>query len=322
VNPRQRGPLVAGTWLIGLGVVFLLRQSMGLSWSEAWPLFVILVGVASFVSTILDWRPGATGLWSFTWPVVWIVVGVLLLLSTTGQLGTEPGELIEQGWPWLLVALGVWFLIGAVFPGGSKPQEQLVVPLRAAGSASVRVKFGAGSLTTRPAALGALVDGEFRGGVVHRERGPGVVELEQDTTWGLPWLNQETAWTLGLTREVPIELKIETGASRARLDLRDLKLRRLELKTGASESTVVLPGAAGATDVRAEAGAASLTFIVPTGVGARIKSKMALGSNQIDETLFPRMGDGFQSPDYASAENRVDLEIQGGVGSVRIRGGD
>jgi hypothetical protein len=138
----------------------------------------------------------------------------------------------------------------------------------------------------------------------------------------VPWLNQETSWTLGLTREVPIDLKVETGASRARLDLRDLKLRRLELKTGASESTVVLPGAAGATDVRAEAGAASLTFIVPTGVAARIKSKMALGSSQIDETLFPRMGDGYQSADYASAANRVDLDIQGGVGSVRIRGGD
>jgi hypothetical protein len=322
VNPRQRGPLIAGTWLIGLGVVFLVRQSMGLSWSDAWPLFIILVGVASFVSTLLDWRPGRSGIWSFTWPVVWTVVGVLLLLSTTGQLGTEPFELIELGWPWLLVALGVWFLIGAVFPGGSKPQEQLVVPLRAAGNASVRVKFGAGSLTTRPAALGALVDGDFRGGVVHREHRPGFVELEQDTTWGLPWLNQETAWTLGLTREVPLDLKVETGASRARLDLRDLKLRRLELKTGASESTVILPAAAGATDVRAEAGAASLTFIVPTGVAARIRSKMALGSNQIDETLFPRMGDGFQSPDYASAANRVDLDIQGGVGSVRIRGGD
>lgn len=322
MNPRRRGPLIAGTWLIGVGVVFLVRQSMGLSWDEAWPLFVILVGVASFVSTLLDWRPGASGLWSFTWPAVWTAVGVLLLLSTTGQLGTEPGELIEQGWPWLLVALGVWFLIGAFFPGGSKPREQLVVPLRAAGSASVKVKFGAGNLTTRPAALGALLDGEFRGGVIHREHGPGIVELEQDTTWGMPWLNNESSWTIGLTREIPLDLKIETGASRARLDLRDLKLRGLELKTGASESTVLLPSAAGASDVRAEAGAASLTFIVPTGVAARIRSRMALGSNQVDEARFPRMGDSYQSTDYATADNRVDLHIQGGVGSVRVRGED
>ena len=85
---------------------------------------------------------------------------------------------------------------------------------------------------------------------------------------------------------------------------------------------MILPLAAGASDVRAEAGAASLTFIVPTGVAARIRSKMALGSNQVDEARFPRMGDGYQSTDYATAENRVDLDIQGGVGSVRVRSED
>jgi hypothetical protein len=314
--------LIAGTWLIGLGVIFLVRQAMDLSWTEVWPLFVILVGVASLVSTVLDWRPGRPALWSFTWPIVWIAVGVLLLLSTTGQLGTGPGELIAQGWPWLLVALGVWFLVGAVAPGGSKPQEQLVIPLRAAGQASVRIKFSAGTLTTGVAALGALVDGEFRGGVVHRELGPGIVELEQDTSWGMPWLNHESSWTVGLSGEVPLDMRLEGGASRTRLDLSDTKLRRLELKSGASETTVTLPRAAGVTDVRAEAGAASLTFVVPTGVAARIRAKMGLGSSQVDEARFPRMGDSYQSPDYATAENRVDLDIQGGVGSVRVRGED
>ena len=322
MSDRRRGPLIAGTWLIGLGVVFLVRQAMDLAWSEVWPLFVVLVGVGSLVSTILDRRPGAPLLWSFTWPIVWIGVGVLLFLSTTGQLGTGPGELIEQGWPWLLVALGVWFLIGAVVPGGSKPKEDLVIPLRAAAQASVRIQFGAGTLTTRVAALGALVDGQFRGGVVHREIGPGSVELEQDTSWGMPWLNQESSWDVGLTGEVPLDLRLEGGASRARLDLSETKLRRLELKTGASESTVILPRMAGATDVRAEAGAASVTFIVPNGVAARIRSKMGLGSVQVDESRFPRVGDSYESPDYATAENRVDLDIQGGVGSVRIRGED
>ena len=113
---QARGSLIAGTWLIGIGVVFLVRQIFDLQWSEAWPLFVILVGVASLVQTALSWQPSLAGLWTFTWPMVWIVAGVVLLLSTTGQLGTGPGELIDQGWPWLLVALGVWFLLGSIAP--------------------------------------------------------------------------------------------------------------------------------------------------------------------------------------------------------------
>ncbi|MGZ9160341.1 MAG: hypothetical protein ACXW4T_04165, partial [Candidatus Limnocylindrales bacterium] len=87
------------------------------------------------------------------------------------------------------------------------------------------------------------------------------------------------------------------------------------------ETRVLLPRAAGVTTVKAEAGAASLTLEVPSGVAARIRSRMALGSSSIDETRFPRVGDIYQSVDYGTAENRVDLDLQGGVGSVRVIGG-
>jgi hypothetical protein len=320
MTSAQRGPLVAGTWLIGIGVVFLIRQAYDLPWTQAWPLFVILVGVASLVQNGLSWRPSLPGLWTFTWPIVWIVVGVVLLLSTTGRLDTGPGELIAQGWPWLLVALGVWFVVGSIAPGGSRGTERLTLPLRGAADASVRIRFGAGTLVTRLASPGDLVDGVFDGGVIHRELGPGRVELSQDTSYGLPWLDRRSAWDLGLTGEVPLDLRLETGASRTALDLREIRLRRLDLQTGASETRVILPRNAGTTEVRAEHGAASLTFEVPAGVAARIRTRMTIGSSQIDEGRFPRAGDVYQSIDYGSAANRADLDIQGGVGSLRVIG--
>jgi len=320
VSGRNRGALIGGTWLIGLGIVFLVRQAMDLPWAEAWPLFVILVGVASLVTSIIDRQTGRWSVWSLTWPVVWIGVGIVLLLSTTGQLAAGPGELIAEYWPWLLVGLGVWFLIGAFVPGGRPPDEALEIPLRDVSGGTVRVRFGAGTLESTLAAPGHLVDGRFLGGVIHRELGPGIVELEQDTSYGMPWLHRESTWTLGLTREIPLDLKVEAGASRTRLDLRDTKVRRLELKTGASETTVMLPRTAGQTDVKAEAGAASVTFVVPADVAARVHGVVALGRINVDESRFPRFGNDYQSSDYASATNRVDLEINGGVGSIRVRG--
>lgn len=321
MNDRRRGSLTAATWLIGLGVVFLVRQALDLPWGQAWPLFLILVGVASFVSTAIDPRGrGGPGPWAFTWSIVWVVVGVTLFLSTTGRLGAGPGELIAELWPWLLVGLGIWFLVGAVIPGGRGSVERLSLGLDGAPSASIRIRFGAGILTTRGAAAGSLVDGDFQGGVVHRAVGPGSVELEQETTYGLPFIDRESRWTVGLTTEVPLDLRLETGASRTVLDLRASQLRSLDLRTGASETRVILPEAAGATSVRAEAGAASLVFEVPDGVAARIRTRMALGSTRIDETRFPRVGDGFQSMDYGSALNRIDLDIQGGVGSLQVTG--
>ena len=64
-----------------------------------------------------------------------------------------------------------------------------------------------------------------------------------------------------------------------------------------------------------------LTIEVPAGVAARIRSRMALGSNQIDPSRFPRVGDVYQSIDYGSAEHHVDIDVRGGVGSLRLVGG-
>jgi hypothetical protein len=317
MTSSRRGSIVGATWLIGLGILFLVRQAVDLPWSQAWPMFIILVGVATFVTTALTWRPGVASLWAFSWPIAWIVIGCILLASTTGTLAQRPGELIAEWWPWALVILGAWFLIGAFIPGPRSP-ETLVLPIDGAQAAAIRINFGAGTLTTHPAATGNLIDGTFRGGIRHEVEGLGRVRLSQDTTEGVPWLDRESTWDLGLSAEIPLDLRLDVGAARTMLDLADLQVRRLELHTGASETRVRLPRSAGATQVRTESGAASLTLEIPVGVAARIRSKMTLGSSQIDEARFPRIGDVYQSADYGTAANHVDIDAQGGVGSLRI----
>jgi len=319
MNRSHRGPIVAATWLIGLGLVFLLQQALDLPWTQAWPLFVLLVASAGLVSAALGgWRHG--GIWRFTWPVTWFVVGLVLLFSTTGNLDVGPGELIVQAWPWAAIVLGVWFLLGALLAGGRGPVETVAVALEAGSDAAVRIRFGAGRLTLGRAAAGQLLDGTCHGGAEIRQHGPDRLEIAQDFTYGFPWLDHDADWTIGVTGERPLDLRIDTGASQAALDLGDLLVRSLDLRAGASETRVRLPRAAGATAVHAEAGAASLTFEVPDGVAARIRTRVALGSNQVDPTRFPRIGDVYQSTDYGSAANRVDIDVQGGVGAVRVVG--
>jgi hypothetical protein len=47
---------------------------------------------------------------------------------------------------------------------------------------------------------------------------------------------------------------------------------------------------------------------------------MAIGSVDIDEARFPRdTQGGWASPDYAAAANRVELMLQGGLGSIVVR---
>lgn len=122
-RPERRGPqgglLVAGVWVTGIGAVFLLRDAFGWSWGEAWPLFVILAGVATFVSQLVN-RSEGPGLWGLVWPIVTVGLGVVLLLATTGQLSITLGDLVSNGWPWLLVAWGAWNLVAAFWPGADR----------------------------------------------------------------------------------------------------------------------------------------------------------------------------------------------------------
>jgi hypothetical protein len=314
--PRDRR-LILAVWLIGLGSVFVIRDVGGWSWGQAWPLWIIFVGVGSAASTLLGQRqPPASLVWSISWPVAAIVVGTVLLLSTTGNIAIDVAELISW-WPMVVIAIGIWFLIGALVV--RQPQldtQTLSLPLDGAASANVRIRFGGGELDIGPAPAGVLLSGRFDGGVVHRVRGPGSIELEPNAVWPFGW-SRPLRWDVDLATEVPLDLHLETGANRSVIDLSTLRIRRLELKTGASETRMVLP-AEGQTIVRAEAGVASLTLEVPTGVAARIRSKVALGETSVDTRRFPRTDDGWLSADYETAANRADIDVQGGLGSVRI----
>jgi hypothetical protein len=117
---------------------------------------------------------------------------------------------------------------------------------------------------------------------------------------------------------VPLSLKCETGASKSALDLRDLKVTELELETGASSTEVTLPANAGYTRVKVEAGAARVDIRVPGGVAGRIRTSAGLASIAVDETRFPGIDNRYQSPDYETAINKVDIVVETGVGAVSI----
>ena len=117
-----------------------------------------------------------------------------------------------------------------------------------------------------------------------------------------------------------MELRIDGGAADLNLDLRDLTVKLLDVDSGAVSTTVVLPAAAGETRAVFDVGAASLDIEIPPGVAARVRIESALTSVQVDESRFPRAGEGESlSKDFDAAANRVGLEINAGVSSVSVR---
>jgi hypothetical protein len=317
MTSARNAAVIPGIWLVGVGCVFLIQQASGWTWTQAWPLFVVMGGVCSGLSAYFGPRWAPAGLAVLWGPIAVTAIGILLLAITTGELKALGTDDLVRWWPVAVIALGVWYLLGAVIVRERAPATEMVnIPLGALTTAEIRLRFGGGELHVGPATPGMLVSGSFEGGVVQRQLG-GLIELRPHDSAATFWSGGTLCWDVGLAAEIPVDLRLDTGANRSHVDLSALRIRRLELHTGASETTVQLP-ASGAVSARVEAGLASVTLIVPAGVAARVASQMAIGSTQVDESRFPRSMDGWASSDYESATNRVEINVSGGIGAVRV----
>jgi hypothetical protein len=195
--------------------------------------------------------------------------------------------------------------------------EALSIPLDGLDEAQIQLGFGGGELTIHPAEPHMLIAGTFEGGVIQTSRDPGTIKLEPRDPARTFVARGPVHWDVGVTTEIPVDLRLDTGGNRSVIDLAALRIRRLELHTGASETNIRLP-AAGQTVVRIDCGFAAVNIDVPPGVAARISGRISLGSTDVDETRFPRSGKGWASAEYETALNRVDITIAGGFGSARV----
>jgi hypothetical protein len=256
------------------------------------------------------------------WPLLLIVFGVLLLLDNFNLL---PGSAWNYLWPIVLIFLGASLLLSR----GAQPEPvEDATTLEGARSGRISFKHGAGELVVHGGAPADLLySGLFAGGVekrLDRQHDRLSVTLAARTPDWFRWPgamfgSRGLNWDVRLNEAVPLALSLESGASAARLDLANVRVTDLKVETGASSTNVVLPARAGHTLARINSGAAAVDITVPEGVAARIRGTMAVGSLDVDQRRFPRANGAYESPDFVTAENRVDLQVEGGVGSVRVR---
>lgn len=257
------------------------------------------------------------------WAIFLIVVGSLLLLGNLGIVNVTWGLI----WPVAVIAFGVWLIWGAVAaPRRRIDIQEASIPLGSAARAGIKIEHGAGLLHVSAGASPELLAlGTFAGGLDYKASPQGDrldVKMRiphQDLAfWPWNWAGG-LDWDVKFNDQVPIQLRVDAGASKSELDLTDLRVTDLQLHTGASATVVDLPAHAGLTTVKIEAGAASVEINVPGGVAARIHSSSGLAAIDVDTTRFPGSGSHYQSPDFDSAANKVEMKIEAGVGAVRVR---
>ncbi len=254
------------------------------------------------------------------WGGLLVILGVLFFLQATGYL---KGDVFGWFWPIFIMVLGIWVLLGG-FSRRSRyaAAEHFSIPLQGAKEANLEIEHGAGRIDLRSGAkAGDFLTGTAGAALTHSERMDGdklSVRLEAGPSF-IPILGPEGgAWECRLSREVPMTISLHSGASQLDLDLTDLQVTSLSFEGGASTLRLNLPARVQNALVDIDAGAARIEVQVPSEVALRVRAD-TVGPFDIDAGRFPRLASGlYQSANYASAQFKADVTIDGGATSVRI----
>jgi len=299
-------------------------------------------------------RPEQSRRVSLVGPVILIGIGVIWLLNNMGLLAWSVWETIFRLWPILLIAAGleiilnrlsVWgsllalvltvaILAGALWLLGpyvgterAVAGEEVRQALGGATQAEVVIEPGVGSLHVEALPESTnLVEGVIRVGRGQRVKRDFAIAGKTATLTlrsggevigPFFWWGDQRNWELGLAPEVPLELEVSFGVGRADIDLTGLTVSNLKVSMGVGQTIVTLPSE-GRFQAKIEGAIGETIVVIPAGMAARIHVNTGLAARGLPAS-FQRQDDVYTSPGYASADDRVDLEVGQAIGQITIR---
>lgn len=324
---------------------------------------------------------------SFFFPVLLITVGAVWLLVNNGTIPVENVYRLAPFWPVLLIIAGIslmlqrlWWPLSALlwlgtaaavvgvllFAPNALPQrtageykhETFSEPVGTAESATVSLNLSIHS-TDITALQGSneLVQAEldYLGDVQFTSTGSEQKSVRLDHNFNDPFfffntgliLGESKSWQIGLTPDIPLRLRVDTGTGSTRMNLAGLQLESLTVEGGTGSIQVDLPADAPrfpfsldvgtgsvtirvpegtAFDLDSEGGTGSLTIDVPDGAGVQVEVKDGgVGSLNLPDGFTKVRGDSdddegtWENEAYATSDASIKITLDIGTGSVNIR---
>lgn len=145
----------------------------------------------------------------------------------------------------------------------------------------------------------------------------GTLTISQPETHGAHMGGTEYEWDIRLNRDVPLNISSQFGAGEAHLDVGGLTIRNLEIDMGVGRLDLDLRGNPKMSfDVRIRGGVGEATVRLPSNVGVEAEAQGGLGS--IQASGLRQDGNRYYNDAWQDAKVRIHLDIQGGVGSIRL----
>jgi hypothetical protein len=208
-------------------------------------------------------------------------------------------------------------------PPGPEQHESRSIELDKAERVRVELKMPVGELDVRGGAQ-KLLDADFTYNVAAWKpdirynsagtAGDLIIEQHGPASSGG---NAKNHWDLRLNDNIPLDVRVEFGAGEARLNLGSLSLWTVDFKMGAGTLRLDLRGDPRSDySVRVRGGVGEATVYLPKQVG--ISATASGGIGDISVTGLQKSGNHYVNEAYERAKVRIRLDIQGGVGSIKL----
>ncbi len=201
---------------------------------------------------------------------------------------------------------------------GETSASEHSAPLGGLTAAKLHVRSGLSSLRLRDSASSTdLYRAAFEGAVPQVRLRDGRVLVQYR---GLPFDWRKRTATFGLNTTIPWTIEALGGIQRVEADLRRLDVRRFDLVGGTERFQIELGRPQGEVPVRVVGGARTVRLERPRGFPVRLKIVGSTASATIDGVKHGAKGgeSTVESPGWASARDRITLEVVGGSKSIDI----
>jgi hypothetical protein len=320
-------------WVDGRGDVRIDRRFLG------WGLFFVILGAVPLaVRQGVITEAQISEVWGL-WPLILVGIGVGLVLRRTPFEAI--GGLIVAGTFGLILgsalATGDWRFGGFGSCGTSDDARPFAAQEGSlSGETEVSIELDCGDLRLAPAAgAGWRIEGEGDGPRV--DDSDGSLEVRDRDEGGFFSGGKRDAWRIALGTDPTIRLDLSANAGSAHADLSAMRVPELQVTANASDVTIDMAEAADAGTLTARVNAGTLRITLPVedirgSVSANAGSvelcaPASVGLRfEVDENItatydFARrglvqVGDAWESPGYATAEVRIELQADANAGSI------
>ena len=211
---------------------------------------------------------------------------------------------------------------GDLSPAGPDQHQSRSVELDKAESVRVELKMPVGEMDVRGGAQ-KLLDADFTYNVPEWD-----TDVRYNSTGSIGDLvieqhgassssgNKKNHWDLRFNDKVPLDVRAQVGAGEGRLNLGTLNLR-VNVEIGAGTLRLDLRGTPTKDySVHIRGGVGEATVYLPKDVGISATASGVLGD--VSVTGLRKTGDHYVNDAYERASVRIRLDIQGGLGSIKL----